>query len=51
LTGNGAEIDAWTLDADRPGLRDILQRLAGAGVHQITSNDPDELEMILREIA
>ena len=50
LTGNGAEIDAWTLDADRPGLREILQRLAGAGVHQITSNDPDELEMILREI-
>lgn len=51
LTGNGSEIDAWTLDADRPGLREILQRLAIAGVHQITSNDPDELEMILREIA
>jgi glycerophosphoryl diester phosphodiesterase len=51
LTGNGAEIDAWTLDADRPGLHDILKRLAGAGVHQITTNDPDELEMILREIA
>jgi len=51
LTGKGAEIDAWTVDADRPGLRQVLQRLIGAGVHQITTNDPDELEIILQEIA
>jgi glycerophosphoryl diester phosphodiesterase len=51
LTGNGAEVDAWTVDADRPGLRDMLQRLIAAGVHQITTNDPDELEKILQEMA
>ena len=51
LTGNGAKIDAWTVDADRPGLREVLQRLIGAGVHQITTNDPDELEIILQEMA
>ena len=51
LTGNGAEVDAWTVDADRPRLRDMLQRLIGAGVHQITTNDPDELEIILQETA
>ncbi len=50
LTCNGARIDAWTVDADRPGLREVLQRLIGAGVHQITTNDPDELEIILQEI-
>jgi glycerophosphoryl diester phosphodiesterase len=51
LTGDGANVDAWTVDADRPGLREVLQRLIGAGVHQITTNDPDELEIILQEIA
>lgn len=51
LTRHGAKVDAWTVDADRPGLREVLQRLAGAGVHQITTNDPGELEIILREIA
>ena len=51
LTCDGAKVDAWTVDADRPGLREMLQRLAGAGVHQITSNDADELEFVLREIA
>ena len=49
VTCNGAKVDAWTVDTDRPGLREVLQRLAGAGVHQITTNDPDELETVLRE--
>lgn len=48
---NGAEIDAWTVDADRPGLRGILERLLAAGCHQITTNDPDELGPMVREIA
>jgi glycerophosphoryl diester phosphodiesterase len=51
VTCDGAKVDAWTVDADRPQLRDVLQRLVGAGVHQITTNDPDELEIVLREIA
>ena len=51
LTCNGAKIDAWTVDADWPGLREVLQRLIGAGVQQITTNDPDELEIILQETA
>jgi glycerophosphoryl diester phosphodiesterase len=51
LTCNGADVDAWTVDADRPGLREVLQRLIGAGVHQITTNDPDALEIILQETA
>jgi glycerophosphoryl diester phosphodiesterase len=48
---NGAEIDAWTVDADRPDLRGILERLTAAGCHQITTNDPDALGPIIREIA
>ena len=51
LTCNGSIVDAWTVDADRPGLRETLQRLIRAGVHQITTNDPDELEIILQETA
>jgi glycerophosphoryl diester phosphodiesterase len=47
---NGAQVDAWTVDADRPRLRETLQRLVAAGVHQITTNDPDELAVALREV-
>lgn len=47
---NGAEIDAWTVDTDRPGLRGILERLVAAGCHQITTNDPDELGPMIRGI-
>jgi glycerophosphoryl diester phosphodiesterase len=51
VSRRGAEVDAWTLDADRPGLRADLARLIGAGCHQITTNDPEALEPIVREIA
>jgi glycerophosphoryl diester phosphodiesterase len=50
VTGAGAEVDAWTVDANRPGLGAILDRLTQAGVNQITSNDPDELATMLQEI-
>ncbi len=51
VAGGGAEVDAWTVDADRPGLLEKLRRLIAAGVDQITTNDPDVLTAILEEIA
>jgi glycerophosphoryl diester phosphodiesterase len=51
VTGGGALVDAWTVDADRPALRDVLRRLVEAGCHQITSNDPEILGPIVEEIA
>ncbi len=48
---NGAEVDVWTVDADRSGLRDLLARLVRAGCTQVTSNDPDKLRPLLEEIA
>jgi glycerophosphoryl diester phosphodiesterase len=46
---DGAEVDAWTIDADRPGLRDVLVRLVRAGATQVTTNDPDLLGPLLEE--
>lgn len=43
----GAEIDAWTVDADRPGVREALDRLIAAGCRQITTNDAEILEAML----
>ena len=40
---DGARVDAWTVDADRPDLDDVLRRLVAAGCFQITSNDPEHL--------
>lgn len=51
VTGGGAQVDAWTIDADRPALRRVLHRLIAAGVHQITSNDPERLRPMIEEIA
>ena len=51
FTANGAEVDVWTIDANRPNLRADLDRLIAAGVHQITTNDPDELLSMLQETA
>ncbi len=48
---NGAEVDAWTVDAHRPSLRADLEKLVRAGAHQITSNDPDILAPLLQDIA
>jgi len=47
VTGAGAQVDAWTIDADHPHLIDVLRRLIDAGCHQITSNDPDRLCQII----
>jgi glycerophosphoryl diester phosphodiesterase len=48
---NGARVDAWTVDANRPDLRADLEKLVRAGVHQVTSNDPDILAPLLQDIA
>jgi hypothetical protein len=50
LSMAGAEIDVWTIDADRAGLNDDLRRVIDAGCHQITSNDPVALARIVAEI-
>ena len=47
VTGAGAQVDAWTIDADHPHLRDVLRRLIDIGCHQITSNDPEHLYRII----
>ena len=51
VTGTGAAVDAWTIDADLPDLRNVLRRLIAAGCHQITSNDPEALRPLVEEIA
>ena len=51
VTGTGAQVDAWTINANRPNLRQDLRRLLDAGCHQITTNDPEELRPIVAEIA
>jgi glycerophosphoryl diester phosphodiesterase len=48
---NGAMIDVWTLDANRPDLHRDLRRVIEAGCDQITSNDPDALYPLIEEIA
>ena len=47
---NGAEVDVWTIDADRPNLRNDLKRLVATGCDQITTNDPERLGSVLSEI-
>ncbi len=44
---DGAQIDAWTIDADHPQLSEVLRRLIEAGCHQITSNDPERLAVLI----
>jgi glycerophosphoryl diester phosphodiesterase len=51
VAASGAEVDAWTVDPDRPRLSEDLRRLLAAGVHQVTTNDSEALEPILRELA
>lgn len=43
---NGALVDAWTVDADRPDLLALLEELASLGCDQVTSNDPLALEAL-----
>jgi glycerophosphoryl diester phosphodiesterase len=51
VQGSGAEVDVWTIDADRANLRQVLQRLIRAGCDQITTNDPEVLASLVAEIA
>ena len=51
VTGAGAQVDAWTIDADHPHLNDVLQRLIDAGCDQITSNDPEHLSRLIDGLA
>jgi len=51
VTGAGAQVDAWTIDADHPHLRDVLRRLIDVGCHQITSNDPERLNRIIEGLS
>ncbi len=46
----GAEIDVWTIDADRPNLRQDLKTIVSLGCDQITTNDPVRLDELLREL-
>lgn len=39
LHARGAQVAAWTLDADRPHQLDLARMLAAAGVDRITTND------------
>jgi glycerophosphoryl diester phosphodiesterase len=50
VTQDGAEVDAWTVDPTRPKIRDQLRALVNAGVHQITTNDPEALLPLVREV-
>lgn len=43
---NGALVDAWTVDADRPDLLALLEELADLGCDQVTSNDPLALQAL-----
>jgi glycerophosphoryl diester phosphodiesterase len=47
IGATGAQIDAWTIDADLPRLDEVLRCLLAAGVHQITSNDPEHLARLI----
>lgn len=47
LHARGVEVDAWTLDPDRPRHSAIAHRLAEAGVDRITTNDAPALAAVL----
>lgn len=50
LSRSGADVDAWTIDADHPRLHDVLRTLIASGCQQITSNDPELLAAIVDEL-
>ncbi len=51
VRANGAAVDVWTFDADRPNLHRDLGRAIEAGCDQITSNDPDALASLIGDLA
>ena len=50
VTGAGAQVDAWTIDADHPQLCGVLRRLIDVGCRQITSNDPERLQRLIERL-
>jgi glycerophosphoryl diester phosphodiesterase len=51
LHRRGAEVDAWTLDPDKPGALALARRLVARGVDRITTNDAPGLGRALGEVA
>jgi hypothetical protein len=51
LHRQGNQVDAWTLDPDRPGHLAAAQRLAAHGVDRITTNDAPALAQELEAAA
>ncbi|MCB1496264.1 MAG: hypothetical protein KDJ86_10790 [Bauldia sp.] len=49
LKRNGATIDVWTLDPDKPDVRRHLIQAVAAGADQITTNDPGGLARLWYE--
>jgi len=49
LVDAGRAVDCWTVDPHRTGVVGTLERLAGAGCHQITTNGPEALDALWRE--
>lgn len=47
----GVLVDAWTVDPTRPRLPALLARLIGAGVGQVTTNDPATLGPLVADAA
>ena len=47
LHRRGAQVDAWTLDPDRPKHVALARRLAALGVDRITTNDAPALAQVL----
>lgn len=50
VSRDGAWVDAWTVDPDRPGIKTQLRRLIDAGVRQITTNDPEGLGPLVEAV-
>jgi glycerophosphoryl diester phosphodiesterase len=47
LHAHDAQVDAWTLDAHRPGHVALAQRLIAQGVDRITTNNAPALAQVL----
>jgi glycerophosphoryl diester phosphodiesterase len=50
VTRASAEVDAWTIHSTHPKIRAVLRALVDAGCHQITTNGPDALLPMLKEL-
>ncbi|MCL7454994.1 MAG: hypothetical protein M8467_18315 [Anaerolineae bacterium] len=51
LHRRGVEVDAWTLDPDRPEALALARRLVAQGVDRITTNDAPALGRALGDVA